>query len=201
MTQTSHSSSRHLDIGCGSTPRNPYHRKELHGVDISPINTCKNFEIRVANLSTQPIPYSDNYFDSLSAYDFLEHVPRILPTQDGLSTRFPFIELMNEIWRVLVPGGLFYACTPVYPHIAAFVDPTHVNILTRGSHHYFTQPQLLARMYGFRGNFKVKRVLCVKPGGDYEPEHLGLADRIRYYLRERRLSNSHIIWEFTAHKP
>lgn len=201
MNQSVHDSSRHLDIGCGGTPRNPYRRTELHGIDIAPINNGNNWEIRAANLATQPIPYPDNYFNSLSAYDFLEHVPRILPTADGLSTRFPFIELMNEIWRVLVSGGLFYACTPVYPHIAAFVDPTHVNTLTRGSHHYFCQPQLLARMYGFKGNFKVKRVLCIKPAGDYEPEYPSLSHRIRNHLRERRQSSSHVIWELIAHKP
>ena len=26
--------SRHLDLGCGTKPRNPYRRTELHGVDI-----------------------------------------------------------------------------------------------------------------------------------------------------------------------
>lgn len=200
MSQTNNRPSRHLDIGCGAVPRNPYRRTELHGVDIAP-SICTDWEIRAANLSTQPIPYPDNHFDSLSAYDFLEHVPRILPTANAQSTRFPFIELMNEIWRVLAPGGLLYACTPVYPHIAAFIDPTHVNTLTRGSHQYFTQPQLLAKMYGFHGNFTVKRVLCVKPSGEYEPEHLDLAGKIRHYLRERRQSSSHVIWELIACKP
>ncbi|MEY4753788.1 MAG: hypothetical protein RJA44_1463 [Pseudomonadota bacterium] len=200
MSSTTERPTRHLDIGCGAVPRNPYRRTELHGVDIC-ASTCENWEIRMANLSVQPIPYPDNHFDSLSAYDFLEHVPRILPTADGLSTRFPFIELMNEIWRVLTPGGLFYACTPVYPHVATFVDPTHVNPLARGSHVYFTQPQLLGRMYGFSGNFEVKRVLCVKPSGVYEAENPGLSERIRRYLRERRQSSSHVIWEFIARKP
>ena len=125
---------RHLDLGCGAVPRNPYRRDELHGIDIAPRHEPGAAEIRRANLALQPIPYPDSHFDSVSAYDFFEHVPRVLATADGQDTRFPFVQLMNEVWRVLVPGGLLYAYTPVYPHPMAFQDPTHVNILTRDSH-------------------------------------------------------------------
>ncbi|MDP3612241.1 MAG: methyltransferase domain-containing protein, partial [Rubrivivax sp.] len=112
---------RHLDLGCGPVPRNPYRREELFGVDLS-VSTDGG-PIRRANLVMQPIPFADHSFNSVSAYDFLEHVPRVMPTADGRGTRFPFIELMNEIWRVLKPGGLLYAVTPVYPHPAVFQDP------------------------------------------------------------------------------
>ena len=105
---------RHLDIGCGTRPRNPYRRDEVHGVDIREATTAAGAEIRRANLAVEPIPFPDSHFDSVSAYDFLEHVPRVLPATGG-GTRFPFIELMNEVWRVLVPGGRF-ACE-------AFVRP------------------------------------------------------------------------------
>jgi SAM-dependent methyltransferase len=98
---------RHLDIGCGALPRNPYNRAELHGVDIAPVNQVTQATIRQANLALQPIPYPDHYFNSISAFDFLEHIPRILPTADGSTTRFPFIELINEVHRTLYPGGVF----------------------------------------------------------------------------------------------
>ncbi len=193
---------RHLDLGCGTRPRNPYGRDELHGVDIRAHHEPGRVEVRQANLTLAPIPYADSHFDSVSAYDFLEHVPRVLPTPDFLGTRFPFIELMNEIWRVLVPGGVFYAVTPAFPHPAAFRDPTHVNILARDSHIYFTRPELLARMYGFRGDFSVRRVLPAKGGEfDYEPtEPPGLMRSYRLQRRERRGENSHLVWEFEAHK-
>ena len=84
---------RHLDLGCGPVPRNPYQQDELFGVDIAPTENSSQITIRQANLTLQAIPFPDHYFDSLSAFDFLEHVPRVLPTPDGLSTRFPFIEL------------------------------------------------------------------------------------------------------------
>jgi SAM-dependent methyltransferase len=179
---------RHLDIGCGRVPRNPYGYDEVFGVDLAPPQGDERFR------------QADDQFDSVSAYDFLEHVPRMLPKADGRSTRAPFIELMDEIHRVLKPNGLLYAQTPVYPHAAVFQDPTHVNFLTHDTHHYFTQPRLLARMYGFRGTFRERRVDLVKPMHDYEPTERDWVERIRQKMRLRRGACSHIIWEFEAVK-
>ena len=189
---------RHLDLGCGSHPRNPYGHDIVCGVDLAPARTDEFF--RAANLALDAVPFPDGHFDSVSAYDFLEHVPRILPTADGRRTRAPFIELMDEIHRVLRPGGLLYAQTPVYPHAAAFQDPTHVNVITRHTHQYFTEPCLLARMYGFRGAFRERRIEVVKPTRDYEPLRRSVAERIRHLLRQRRGACSHVIWEFEAVK-
>lgn len=191
---------RHLDLGCGGTPRNPYQRDELHGIDIAPPAQRGACEIRRANLALEPIPYADDSFDSLSAYDFFEHVPRVLPTADGRATRFPFVELMNEAWRVLKPGGLLYASTPCYPYPEAFQDPTHVNFVTEGTHEYFTQPQLKARMYGFTGTFAAVRVLRYSPRGEYEPVRSGWRNDLRMWNRARRGDISHLLWEFTAVK-
>lgn len=190
---------RHLDLGCGPVPRNPYGRDELYGVDLS--GGGDGF-IRRANLATQPIPFPDNQFDSASAYDFLEHVPRVLGTPDGLGTRFPFIELMNEVWRVLKPGGLLYAITPVYPSAAAFMDPTHVNIMSKDSHTYFTRPQRLAAMYGFKGDFEALRVQLTKPDSNraFIPPPQGWWEKLRLAHRIRRGACGHLIWEFEAKK-
>ena len=69
---------RHLDLGCGPVPRNPYRRDELFGVDLS--GSTDSGPIRRANLVMQAIPFGDDSFESVSAYDFLEHVPRVMPT-------------------------------------------------------------------------------------------------------------------------
>ncbi len=196
---------RHLDIGCGRQPRNPYGRDETFGVDLSVAEGAPG-AIRRANLALQPIPFDDNHFDSVSAYDFLEHVPRVLPTADGLATRFPFVELMNEVWRVLAPGGLFYAVTPAFPSWAAFQDPTHVNIITTSTHVYFTRPQRMAAMYGFHGDFALRRKphwAKTRVGMDYIEAPQGLMGKLRVAHRGWRAkqgSTSHVVWEFEALK-
>lgn len=192
---------RHLDIGCGSRPRNPYERSALFGVDIGEVAVpMERVQIAKANLSIEPIPFPDDHFASVSAYDFLEHVPRVLPTTDGLSTRFPFIELMNEIWRVLAPGGLLYAVTPAFPHAAAFQDPTHVNIITGETHEYFTAPRLLGRMYGYHGTFELVRQCRVRPRGDYEPVVPSPYHRWRRARQALLSQASHLVWELRAVK-
>jgi SAM-dependent methyltransferase len=149
----------HLDLGCGKFPRNPYNRSQLCGVDIRGLKPTEGFDFRPANLAVEPIPYADNTFGSVSAFDFVEHVPRLLATADGRQTFFPFVRLMDEVWRVLAPGGCFYALTPTYPNPEVFVDPTHVNVITEHTHEYFCGDNPLGRMYGFKGRFKVRRAV------------------------------------------
>lgn len=191
----------HLDLGCGPIPRNPYGRAKLCGIDIrADLQLDPAVEIRAANLSCEPIPYPDSHFDSLSAYDFLEHVPRVSLDHTTRTTHFPFIALMNEVWRVLKPEGLFYAVTPAYPHTNAFVDPTHVNYLTLRSSRYFVGSNPLGRMYGFNGRFSVVREGLVRPKGNYHPVHPSLGERLRALGYRLSRDAGHLLWEFKAVK-
>jgi len=72
----------------------------------------------------------------------------------------PFIEIMNEVHRILKPGGLFIALTPCFPSPAAFGDPTHVNFISEGTYEYFAKHNFAKTLgYGFNGEFAV---VCVK---------------------------------------
>jgi len=62
---------------------------------------------------------------------------------------------MNEIWRTLKDGGIFFSLTSVYPFKTAFSDPTHVNYITEETFQYFNNGSRLASIYGFSGAFKV----------------------------------------------
>lgn len=139
-----------LDLGCGRNPRNPFNAKELKGVDVFEDNAMS---IRKADLASESIPYSGGTFDYVTAFDFLEHVPRIIYLPDR---RLPFVELMNEVWRVLKPNGIFFSYTPIYPFSPVFRDPTHVNVLTEETFpFYFDDNHRWAEMYGFLGSFTV----------------------------------------------
>lgn len=107
---------------------------------------------------------------------------------------------MSEIWRVLEPNGSFYAVTPAYPRVEAFSDPTHVNVITAETHLYFTEPQVWARMYGFSGSFKLKRVEWIRKKADYEPAHPSLRDKLRKLADRIMKRQAHLLWEFTAVK-
>jgi len=147
-----------LDLGCGISPKNPFRAKRTSGVDVRE-GLADN--IRRADLTVEGIPFDDESFDFVTAFDLLEHVPRIvyLPAR-----RLPFIELMNEVWRVLRVGGIFCSHTPVFPFAPAFQDPTHVNILTHQTFPlYFDDKRRWGSTYGFRGSFEVLEQLVRPP--------------------------------------
>mgnify|MGYP001219041610 CR=1 FL=1 len=191
--------SHHLDLGCGNTPRNPYKRDHIYGVDINcPQHDKEHF--REANLFSEKIPFESNYFDSVSAYDFIEHIPRVINAKTDNSVRFGFIEVMYEIWRVLKPGGIFFASTPCYPNPEVFVDPTHVNFITDKTHNYFCGDPPLAKIYGFRGQFKVKNISKWKPRGEYPFEKKNLYQNLKIFRDLLKKRKTHIAWELEAIK-
>jgi SAM-dependent methyltransferase len=188
---------KHLDIGCGGSPRNPYGQEELFGID----NYVMNENIRRANLAIDKIPFDDNYFDSISAFDVLEHIPRQAVDYQKKEIRFPFIELMQEIWRVSKPGGKFYAITPAYPAPEAFQDPTHVNYITVMTHSYFCEDSPHAARYGFTGRFEVINVGMVVTKDAYEPGD-SFRKKLRLWHRTyfKRSGLSHLLWELRVVK-
>jgi SAM-dependent methyltransferase len=139
-----------LDLGCGLNPQNPFRAEQVYGIDI---RDNPSTYIKCADLTVEPIPFEDNAFDFITAFDIIEHIPRVIYLP---SRRFPFVELMNEVWRTLKPDGYFLSHTPVYPYSAIFGDPTHISVLTHETFTgYFDDVKRGADMYGFKGSFKV----------------------------------------------
>lgn len=182
----------HLDLGCGVTPKNPYLAKTVIGLDLV---ERLDLGVHSANLAVDPIPFSDGAFDSVSAYDFFEHIPRVSICTSTSVTSFPFINLMNEVYRVLRPGGHLYASTPCYPHAKTFVDPTHVNPIAIKTVRYFAGHSPLARMYGYSGDFRVLRVLRYHPRVAYEPRRPTLARVFQRWSEVLTGAASHVLWE------
>lgn len=192
---------KHLDLGCGARPRNPFKHELVFGLDVVP-QPLSPFPVTVANLALDPIPFNSNEFDSISAFDFIEHVPRQIHCLSTKSYRLPFIELMNEVHRVLKPNGKFYALTPAFPNAQAFQDPTHVNIITDSTHRYFCGDSPIAKMYGFNGQFEALRCEWVLPKDALESRSRTARESLRHWHRKllRPKDISHLVWELVAIK-
>ena len=92
------------------------------------------------------LPYEDNSVDEVLAVDFLEHIP-IGKT----------IFVIDEIWRVLKPGGIFEHFTPSTDGRGAFQDPTHASFWNINSWLYFCEGSW-SGMYGIKSRFKKKNL-------------------------------------------
>jgi SAM-dependent methyltransferase len=142
--------SKSLDLGCGLQPKNPFNAQEVYGVDV---RDDAEAHIVKADLVVEPIPFPDDSFEYVTAHDFLEHIPRLIYAPQR---RNAFVEVMNEIHRVLKPGGIFMSFTPAYPHAAVFRDPTHINFITEETFPLYFDNQLRwASVYGFKGSFEI----------------------------------------------
>jgi SAM-dependent methyltransferase len=92
------------------------------------------------------LPYGDDSVDVVRAFDFLEHMPN--------DKRLDIIE---EIYRVLKPGGEFQHFTPSTAGKGAFQDPFHLSFWNINSWFYYC-PELGGPMnerYDIKANFKI----------------------------------------------
>ena len=126
-----------VDLGCGPNPQNRFNAKDSFGIDLYE-DPSKN--VSKTQLGFQKLPFESDSVDYLTAYDLLEHIPRYAALPEHGNA--PLIFLMNECYRVLRKGGVFLSMTPIYPYLEAFQDPTHINIMTVSTFHYFSNKNI-----------------------------------------------------------
>lgn len=104
----------------------------MNGVDVCSVDNEKVFK---ANLSVEEIPFEDSLFYVVTAFDFIEHIPRILSTEKD--TIYPFVLLMNEVYRVLSLAA--YLCIkPLHFHQSRLFKIQPMSIPSRRIHFQFT---------------------------------------------------------------
>lgn len=96
------------------------------------------------------LPFADASVGVVRAVDFLEHVADP-------------VAMMNEIHRVLAPGGMLLSMTPSTDGRGAFQDPTHVSFWNSNSFWYYTNPDFMRYVPEFTGRFGISRLVDTHP--------------------------------------
>jgi len=126
-----------LIIGCGAQKN-----KKLMGSDdkksfVNPttldINPDHNPDI-VHDLEILPLPFDDNSFNEIHAYEVLEHTG----TQGDYIF---FFAQFSEFWRILKPNGHICATVPAWNSVWAWGDPSHKRIINQETLVFLSQQE------------------------------------------------------------
>lgn len=123
-----------LDVACGQNKTPGFFGVDIadeEGVDV------------VWDLEKFPWPFPDNSVDELVCNHYIEH------TKD-------LIAFMNELHRIMVPGGQALIRAPYYNSMRAWQDPTHTRAISEATFLYYNQDWLKANKlnhYPITANF------------------------------------------------
>jgi SAM-dependent methyltransferase len=104
-----------LNLGCGTTRINGF-----TGVDYLPLGTVDV----VHDLNQFPYPWPNGSVQEVLMDNVLEHLDDV-------------VAVMEEIYRILIPGGRATIIVPYAKSEGALVDPTHKHFFTERSMEYF----------------------------------------------------------------
>ncbi len=102
MNQTSPSSPRRLNVGCGLDIREGW-------VNLDSVNYGGN---QLCELNQYPWPFPDNHFDEVYASHILEHMGN-------------FNAVVTELWRVCCPGAIITVKVPFFLSTKFYSEPDH----------------------------------------------------------------------------
>jgi ubiquinone/menaquinone biosynthesis C-methylase UbiE len=125
---------RALDVGCGG--------RKLSGSTGMDILALPGVDV-VHSFNNAPWPFPDSHFDLVFMNHALEHVADI-------------VAVMNEVHRILRPGGRLVVQVPYFRCIDAYTDPTHTHFFTAGTLDYFVAHSGLSK-YAYSGEKLYKK--------------------------------------------
>ena len=123
-----------LDVGCGG--------RKLPGAMGMDILHLPGVDV-VHSFNTVPWPFKDGAFDLVLMNHALEHVGDV-------------VAVMNELHRVLKPGGRVVVQVPYFRCIDAYNDPTHAHFFTACTLDYFIEGSGLSK-YAYSNKLFIKK--------------------------------------------
>jgi SAM-dependent methyltransferase len=148
-------------------------RRGLQCIDLGGAHNCpKGFvgvDVAGADINcdvTEGLPFETDSVGVVRAHDFLEHIPA------GAS----LVRLMNEIYRVLAPGGWLLTSTPSTDGRGAWQDPTHVSGWNSNSWWYYTRAEQAQFVRGLDCRFQLARVVDHFPSKWHELHRIAYCD-------------------------
>jgi 2-polyprenyl-3-methyl-5-hydroxy-6-metoxy-1,4-benzoquinol methylase len=156
-----------LDIGCGNGGISSFFAREnrVTGVDVVDRRAGRSAAFEFVLIPSEALPFEDASFDVVISHHVIEHV------QDQ-------VRHLQEIWRVLRPGGVCYLATP---NKSSPIMRGHV-----GNPQVLRYPQMrpLFEQCGFCATEHSTDVL-VRPEAYHYPSRVGrlLPRRLAYALR------------------
>jgi hypothetical protein len=108
-----------LNLGSGHQPLDGYIN----------VDKCGHPDV-LCDLEQIPWPWETNSAEEINMSHILEHLGQT-PTL--------FIQIIQEIYRVLAPNGILKIKAPWPLHVTFFADPTHVRPITAGTLRLFDQ--------------------------------------------------------------
>lgn len=177
-----------LDLACGKNKREGY-----VGLDIAKIDQVDH----VVDLQIFPWPIESESAEEVNCSHYIEHIkhdnvaldlkllldqcdsfedfkekvnnPDFLAPQDG------FIKFINEVYRILKPGGKVHMVAPYYTSMRAFGDPTHVRHISDSSFWYLDKEWMKKaniEHYGIKCDFEVKLSYYIPNEMTLKSEHV-----------------------------
>lgn len=161
-----------LDLACGNNKREGF-----KGIDI--VETKQTDY--VFDLQQYPWPIKSESVEEINCSHYIEHIKHEnvaldlknildkcstfeefkekINDKDFLQPKDGFIKFMNELYRILKPGGKVYIVAPYYTSMRAIGDPTHCRSIGDSTMWYLSKKWMEdnnLQHYGMDCNFDVK---------------------------------------------